>query len=394
MAKSNIVIQFICYSPRIYSGFDKYNLELAKILNKNGFQSVFVFSNSIEVKEITDDLLSEDVIIELISTKNKSTILRDVVKLFLKYRPVIVHSHFENYIQFITMLLSLIFGSKFFISFHSTISLLTKDEYREKKGVIKQILLRIYYRILIIASNKVLCISKAIKNQFNLFSGSDSAKIQYLYLGVKLQPNKSFKNNLRSLLSLPQDKILLCNVSAIEHIKGLDILIDAVKILKTEYCISNFLLCHIGGLRAENEKNEIYRENLFRKVKELQLEKDLLWLGQRNDVDKILSAFDVFVHPSRIEGLGVAIMEACVQSLPVVGTKVGGIPEIIFHNNNGFLFTPESAEELASYLSILIKDESVRKQMGKESFRIVEELFNIKKQTELLANLYFSSFKI
>ena len=299
-----------------------------------------------------------------------------------------VHAHFENFIQLVTAFLSLIFRSEYFISFHSIISLLTVEEYRKRKGSIKQIILRLYYRFLIAVSKNVLCVSNAIKNQFITFSGSESEKIQCLYLGVNIKLVTNSKRELRSVLSLPSDNILLCNVSAIDPVKGLDILINAVGILKTHYGLTNFKCCHIGGLRSETDENISYQQELFRQVKGQKLENEFLWLGHRNDIDSILSVFDIYVHPSRMEGLGVAIMEACTHSLPVVGTRVGGIPEIVHHNENGFLFSPESAEELAGYLNQLIKDKELCVKMGNESFRIAEEKFNIEKQTKLLADRY------
>ena len=388
MIKSKKIIQFICYSPRIYSGFDKFNLLLAGQLKKKGIDSVFVFSDKIEVQKIVDELLATGVIVELISSRNKITIFRDVVRLFLKYKPVIVHAHFVNFIQLLVAILSFIFGARYFITFHSVISLLSVDDYRKKKGILKQSVLKFYYKFLIAVSQKVLCVSIAIENQFRAFSCSNSKKIQSLYLGVKVQPNIKSKKQLRNFLSLPENAVLLCNVSAIEYIKGLDILIGAVDILKYKYNLPNFKCCHIGGLRSETDENKLYREELFQLVKKLHLENEFIWMDHRDDIDEILSAFDILVHPSRSEGLPVAIMEACAQSLPAVGTCVGGIPEIIKQDNNGYLFSLGSTEELADFLDDLIRDRELREIMGNESLRIVEENFNIEKQTKLLFEHY------
>jgi glycosyltransferase involved in cell wall biosynthesis len=387
MAKSKIVIQFICYAPRIYSGFDKFNLELVKVLNSERYKSVFVFTDRIEVQSIIDDLFAEGVMIEIMQAKSKLKKLRYVTKLFVKYKPVVVHAHFENYIQLITAILSLIFGSRYFITFHSTISLLSMSEYIREKGMAKGLLLRLYYKFLIAASSKILCVSNAIKEQFIAFSGSDSSKIQSLYLGVKIHPDIKSKIRIRAALSFTDETVLLCNVSAIEPIKGLNILIKAVWILKMKYNLSNFKCCHIGGLRAENNNNISYREKLFLQVKELQIENEFKWFGQRNDIDEILSAFDIYVHPSRMEGVPVAIMEACAQSLPIVGSRVGGIPEIVKNDQNGFLFLSESPEDLALFLNKLITNSELRKRMGAESLRIVKENFNTIKQTKELVSL-------
>jgi glycosyltransferase involved in cell wall biosynthesis len=390
MTKPKIIIQFICYSPRIYSAFDKYNLLLSRHLKQNGLQSVFVFSDKIDVQAIKDDLIKEGVIIELIDTKSKLTITRDVLHIFIKYKPAVVHVHFENFIQFLAAILSVIFRSKYFITFHSTISKLSITEYPKKKGISKLIILRLYYKTLIAVSQHVFCVSQAIKKQFHEYSASASKKIQCLYLGVQVNFDKKLRVDLRSFLSLPQDDILLCNISAIEPIKGIDVIIKAVYLLKNKYKISGFKFYHIGGLRNESEEGRAYEKEIRELVHELKIENEFIWMGHRNDINEILSSFDIYVHPSRMEGLGLALMEAGSHSFPLIGSNVGGIPEIVHHEENGFLFPLESSEILAEYLKELIENPSLRKIFGKASFDTVYENFNIENQTLKLLAHYLS----
>ncbi|MDR1698482.1 MAG: glycosyltransferase family 4 protein [Prevotellaceae bacterium] len=213
-------------------------------------------------------------------------------------------------------------------------------------------------------------------------------KVQKLYLGVEIRKNEHTKTELQQFLHLPQNKILLCNISAFEPVKGIDILCKAVAILKNNYKLTNFACCHLGGLRAENEKNRDYRQGIYDLCKELDIESEMIFLGHRNDIGKILSAFDVYVHPSRMEGLGLVNVEAGIQSLPLIGSNTGGIHEIIHNNENGFLFESENTEQLAEYLYKLIADEKLRKIMGTKSFEIVNKNFNIETQTEKLMEYY------
>jgi glycosyltransferase involved in cell wall biosynthesis len=393
MARKKVAVQFICYSPRIYSGFDKFNLELAGCLKEAGIGSVFVFSDAINVRSIYDDLKNAEVTVELISTKSRLTILRDILKIFFRYRPIIVHSHFENYIQLTTAIFSKLYGAQFFITFHSTISLLSLDEYVKAKGLIKQRLLKFYYRFLIRVSANVFCVSGAIKTQFCLFSRSNSNKIKCLYLGVVLKPIIKSKEEIRDKLSLPNNKVLFCNVSAFEYIKGIDILINAIQILKERYQLTEFLFYHIGGLRRESVENVSYRQSLYDQAKKLNVGNNIVWMGHRNDIEEILYAFDIYVHPSRMEGLPVSIMEACSNALPVIGTDIGGIPEIVFNNRNGLLFECESADELAEKIKKLLQSKSERDRFGEESRIIAEELFNIKTQTKVLVDNYLQALK-
>lgn len=383
------ILEFICYSPRIYSGFDRYNVILAKKLVEHGYLPIFVFSDSLEhVPAIKSDLEKVGAKIELIPGSGKKMILIAIWRLYKKYKPDVVHAHFEEFIQIGTALFSLILGSEHFTSFHSTISLLSASAYKKEKGNLKRISLWIFYRMLLFCSCKIFTVSEAIKNQFLNFSNSQSEKVNKLYLGVDLKKNDRSKTELRSSLGLAQDKILLCNISAFEHIKGLDIFCEAISLLKKNYRVQNFQFCHLGGLRADNELNRKYRESIYELANSLEIEDEVVWMGHRNDIGDIVSAFDIYVHPSRMEGLGVANMEAATQSLPIVGANVGGIPEIVIDGVNGFLFDSENAAQLAECIYKLIIDKSLRIKLGEASYQIVSENFNIEKQTDKLVEYY------
>ena len=88
---------------------------------------------------------------------------------------------------------------------------------------------------------------------------------------------------------------------------------------------------------------------------------------------------DIFVAPSRYESFGLIFIEAMASGKPVIGTRVGGIPEIIIEGQNGLLFTNENTKELQVALSKLITDKPLRERMGKESKKLIETKFNSEK---------------
>lgn len=387
--KQKVVLEFINYSPRIYSGFDKYNLVLASKLVERGYLPVFVFSDSMDqVPAIADDLRAVGAKIELIPSGGKWNTTIAVFKLYIKHRPIVVHTHFVEFIKVLTAVFSALFGAKHYSSFHSTISLLSASEYQQKKGIFKRFSLFVFYRILLMCSTQILTVSEAIKQQFLDFAGTCSQKVKRLYLGVELKPVTQTKEEIRAGLKLPIDQLLLCNISAFEPIKGIDICCKAISILKYDYYITNFMFCHLGGLRTEEQSNIDYRNSIYHLAVELKIEDSICWLGHRNDITSIIGAFDIYVHPSRMEGLPVAIMEATTQSLPIIGTNVGGIPEIVMDGVNGYLFDSENATQLAEKMYLLINDIELRQATGKESLRIVSEHFEIKKQVERLIACY------
>lgn len=105
-------------------------------------------------------------------------------------------------------------------------------------------------------------------------------------------------------------------------------------------------------------------------------------LGTIPDAARLLPAFDVFVLPSRKEGLPYALIEAMAAGLPIVATTVGGIPEIITHEKNGLLVPVENPAALAAAIRRLVDDPSFRAQLGNaaktsaEKFSFAAQLAN------------------
>ena len=107
-----------------------------------------------------------------------------------------------------------------------------------------------------------------------------------------------------------------------------------------------------------------------------------------------LSTSDVFVLPSIVEpdgvteGLGVTSLDAAASSLPVVASRVGGIPETVDDGVTGYLVEPQDVQELASKIVWLLQDEELRRRMGAQGRKKVEEQFNLKEQAAQLRMVY------
>ena len=387
MNKPNI-IQFICYSPRIYSGFDNFQVSLSRELYEKSYHNIVAYSDTINIPKLEKDISDNNGIIEIISTKNNITIIRDILKIIIKYKPKIVHTHFDNRIHLIVALLSLLFRIDFYFSFWSEITTFSPKEYIREKGIAKYLLLRSYFRVLVLTSKRAFMGSKAIHNQFLTFYSEDLSKIQTFYLGTEIYINNKDRNLLRTNYKVPKDFMVISNISAIEYIKGIHVLIEALGLLKEKYDITNFVCYHIGTIRSVTKESVWFYESLIELIKSKNLQLNFVWLEFLDNVTDILKISDIYVHPSLQEGLGTANLEAATQSLPIIGSNVGGIPEIVHHNKNGYLFSAESAEELANYLNLLMIDKDLRLKMGDESLKIIKNNFNMDSQITLLTQFY------
>ena len=200
----------------------------------------------------------------------------------------------------------------------------------------------------------------------------DSNKFKIIYPGVVINKAREYKK---------QDKVIIGTLSRLHEVKGLDILLKAAKIL---YKKNKQFEIDIGG----GGKG---KETLAKLARELDIEKICNFVDEIPDKTQYLDNLSIFAAPSRKEAFGINICEAMERSLPVVATKVGGIPEVIENNVTGILCESDNPESLAQSLEILINDYEKRKSFGENGRKRVEKLFNreetMREHLELYENL-------
>lgn len=131
--------------------------------------------------------------------------------------------------------------------------------------------------------------------------------------------------------------------------------------------------------------------SLKKKAKALGLSSYVLWLGHRNDVLELIRGFDIFVLPSILEGLSIALLEAMSSKLPVVASNVGGIPEVFGKTQCGRLVTAKDVYALASaMLEMYFLDEDTKKLLGENGENRVKEEFNADLMCKNLIGVYES----
>jgi glycosyltransferase involved in cell wall biosynthesis len=110
--------------------------------------------------------------------------------------------------------------------------------------------------------------------------------------------------------------------------------------------------------------------------------------GARSDVHAFLQMFDIFVLPSLGEGISNTVLEAMASGLPVVATHVGGNPELIEDEVNGYLVPVGDAEMLAARLRKLINDPLLRQEMGSRGCDKVNRQFNWDRTVDSYLSIY------
>ena len=118
------------------------------------------------------------------------------------------------------------------------------------------------------------------------------------------------------------------------------------------------------------------------------LQKQVQMFGTRGDVNKLLSAADVFVLPSSYEGNPLSVMEAMAAGKPVIGTNVGGIPELVTDGREGLLVPSEDEPSLRAAMLTLISNPELREQMGRAGSQRAFQEFDSVTMTRRYERLY------
>jgi glycosyltransferase involved in cell wall biosynthesis len=124
-----------------------------------------------------------------------------------------------------------------------------------------------------------------------------------------------------------------------------------------------------------------------RQVHELGLQNMVVFTGQRDDAPRVARSFDVFVLPSRYEGLAIALMEAMALGRPPVVTAVGGLSELVQDGTNGLVVSPADPEALARAVVSLLLDADLRTRLGEAARERAAE-FDIRKAVGRIEQVY------
>ena len=160
--------------------------------------------------------------------------------------------------------------------------------------------------------------------------------------------------------------------------KDVETVIDALARLVGSFPGTTLVVVGEGPRRAALEK----------RAREAGMQERVRFLGYRADMREIYAALDLFVQSSRTEGMPNTILEAMAMGRPVVATAVGGVPEMIRDGQDGLLFPVGDAETLAARLKALLEDAELRRRLGEQARRRVEERFSFAARLRRLEDLY------
>lgn len=228
-------------------------------------------------------------------------------------------------------------------------------------------------------ASKIICVSQG-EMDYAIQSGFDRNKLVIVPDSVDLsrfegKPKGTFKK------AYDIDSEFVLFVGRLAKNKGLEHLIKAIPKVITKFPQIKFVL--IG-------EDEGMRKNLLHQSKKIGIEQSILFTGAL-DFDLVTSAFldcSLFVLPSEFEAFGIVLAEAAAAKKPVVATRVGGVPNVVWDKETGLLVDYGDSDELALGICELLQDEGKRKQYGEAGHSFVKENFALEKVVDKLERVY------
>lgn len=226
--------------------------------------------------------------------------------------------------------------------------------------------------------DRIVSISDRIR-EVMLRDGIPEEKLVTIHSGIDIHkfdgisPDPAFRKNW----GIPQDHVIVGTVAAIVGHKDYPNLLKAARIVAEQYEKVTFMAVGNG----ENEAD------VLALARKLGLKDRFIFCGYQKEVGLFLKQFDIFVLASRMEGLGTSVLDAQAAGLPVVGTRAGGIPEMIYHEGNGILVPPRNPQALAEALNDLIKHRKKREELAARALKTVRR-FDIRHTVSKTVALY------
>lgn len=249
--------------------------------------------------------------------------------------------------------------------------------FNEPRHWVQKLLIEELAWLTVLLSHKTICVSEAVKRDMEKKPFIKS-RLVMIHNGIEkfsILPRKKARQILAPKVS---DEVPIIGVMAELHkIKGIDI---ALRGFARAFKYTDAVFSIVG----DGEE----RKNLEDLSEQLGIQSQVRFVGFKENGRELLSGFDIFTPTSRSEGLPYVFLEAGLAGLPVVATRVGGIPEIIKDRETGLLVEKEDPTALAEALKYLNTNPEKRLALGENLRKFVAKNFSIEKMIEETLKVY------
>lgn len=226
--------------------------------------------------------------------------------------------------------------------------------------------------------------AEAVKTVLVREDGIPGSRIAVIPIGVEsgiTEDKERVRSATRKDLGIAEDTITIGNVARLVPFKGHQCLLDAASLVLRERTDVVFAIVGDGELL----------DTLQGQARSLGIERHVQFLGFRDDLDRLYTAFDIYCHSSlelAAEAFPLAILRALASGLPVVCTNVGGIAMMVEDGVSGILCPPDDPASLGSALLKVVADPGLRTSMGQASLDLFTRRFHAEAMAEKVEKVY------
>jgi L-malate glycosyltransferase len=356
-------------------GSERVVLDLARGLSQEKIEVYVTAFNGGVLEAPLREICKDVFIIEKSRRFDLSTMLQ-LAKIVRKYRIDVVNAH--HYMPcFYSFLGTRIMNRKKLIY--------TEHSVPEVEGIASGIYGKIL-NMMLFRITAVVGVSREITEKFKENYPRHAKKFHEILNGIDINKFnvKAGRNQIRKRWELTDDHFVVGTVANFRKVKNHACLVRAAARLKDSH--PQLRLLFVGtGFPGDSENSEDVVRKL---IHDLGLQGEVILAGYQENIPEMLSAFDVFCLPSLSEGLPVSVLEAMAAGVPVIGSRVRGINEIVKDLETGLLFSANDDEDLAKILKKIHNSKSLAKSLADRAHHYVSEKHSNKVWLEKVSKIF------
>jgi glycosyltransferase involved in cell wall biosynthesis len=372
------VVSVFGVDPIRIGGTETFARELSTQLAELGWQSVLVFLSEppddvrqfLSLPNVTIEVLENSIDLNWDAAKGLARILR-------RYRPQILHLHFTGFLGIYPWVGRLCSVKKIFFTDQTS----RPEGYQAQPAPVWK---RAAVRLINLPLTKITCVSNYGYHCMTTLGLLPRERFEMIYNSVDLSrvaPDQALAANFRNRFGIPDNRVVVVQVSWIIPEKGIVDLLKAARAVIAKNPNVHFVFVGEGA----------YREEYTRAAEAMGIGDHITWTGLIKDPfgEGVYDVADIVCQVSNWEEVfGWVIAEAMAYEKPIVGTRVGGIPELVEDSVSGYLVDRGDDGAMAERILTLAGDPGLRRQMGQRGKEIAHEKFDLAKSVTQLIDCY------
>lgn len=349
-------------------GVARYLQTLLKYMDRDKYENILIYPTQYKgEKEEFDEIVDK---VEFVNMYRKISFIKDIKaiilinKLIKQYQPDLIYLH-SSKAGGLGRIANLLINRPIIYNPHGWSFNMNVSKKKLKFYIfIEKMLAKVTDKIIAISEKEK---SVAIENKV-----ADSDKIVTILNGIDVEEydlKYSKTKNIRGIINIPEEKIVIGMVARISKGKGADVFVEVAKKLLDDN--DNFFFIIVG----DGEE----RENIEELISRYNIQEYFYITGWVKNVFDYINIFDISMLLTRWEGFGYALAEYMIARKPVIATNVGAVPELVRHKETGILVEVDNVDQIVDSVYTLLSDNGLRDKIVNNGEKMVRKYFDVKR---------------